>query len=147
VRQSRDTPEGKLYSITPIKDLKDKTGASLGACFGNDTPLWFYILAEAQRPIVDFWIENGRKDLTENQLKGLDVDGTTPLADTRCTGTQLGGVGGRIVAEVFYGLLESDDDSVLRSGRKPSTWHPVWGAGPATIPKLLKYLDPGRAPQ
>lgn len=146
VRQSRDTPKGKLFSITPISDLKDAGGTALGPCFDNDTPLWFYILAEAQRPIVDFWIKNGRKELTENQLKGVEEDGVTPLADTRCTGTQLGGVGGRIVAEVFYGLLESDDDSVL-SSRKPSAWQPVWGAGPATIPKLLKYLDLGRAPQ
>jgi hypothetical protein len=163
IRQTVKTPTGKVFSITRISDLLDRDGKPLGDAFDADTPLWFYILAEAQIPVIDFWLEHGQKDLTENQLKGLGADGTavpidgaTPmsvadalrqLADTRCAGTQLRGVGGRIVTEVFYGLMESDDESVLRSARKPLGWEPVFGCGPATMPRLLRYVDPARAPK
>lgn len=164
IRQSRDTDDGKLFSITPISELVGKDKKALGSYFDKDTPLWFYILAEAQAPVVDYWIEHGKKELTENQMKGLNADGSEAapitgantaanaaaakqqLADTRCTGTQLGGVGGRIVTEVFYGLLDSDDDSVVKCVRKPAGWHPIWGAGPATMPKLLRYVVPLKAP-
>jgi hypothetical protein len=52
--------------------------------FKNNAPLWFYILAEAQRVF-----KNNR----------------TPI--------RLGPVGGRIVAEVIVGLMDADTDSVL----------------------------------
>ncbi len=59
--------------------------------FDSQTPLWFYILKEA-----------------EVQAEGL----------------MLGSVGGRIVAEVFIGLLQSDPTSYLR--QNPG-WKPVLG--------------------
>jgi Animal haem peroxidase len=62
----------------------------------GSTPLWFYILCEAE--------------------KGVDRDGR-PL-----DGSHLGPVGGRIVAEVLVGLLAGDPTSYLR--RKP-TWRPT----------------------
>ncbi|MEM7140404.1 MAG: peroxidase family protein [Actinomycetota bacterium] len=59
-------------------DLSDLSG--LGANLQTSTPLWFYILREA---------------------------------DLMADGMHLGPVGGRIVAEVFLGLLQMDDDSWL----------------------------------
>ena len=150
IRSSVNTPTGKNFNFTPISELTDIKGNKVGNSFKDDTPLWFYILAEAQKPIVDFWIDNGRVDLTEDQMKGL-VDAASSeekkKKDSRCAGTQLCGVGGRIVTEVFYGLLESDDQSVLNSGRKPANWQPIWGAGVASMYKLINYVDPGRAPK
>jgi hypothetical protein len=60
--------------------------------------------------------------------------GSTPLwyyilkeADVREDGARLGPVGGRIVAEVFIGLLQLDPDSFLNS---PSEFTPSLGAVP-----------------
>jgi hypothetical protein len=59
--------------------------------FGDDTPLWFYILKEAE---------------------------------VFCAGEMLGPIGGRIVAEVFVGLLQADPLSYLRV--EPN-WRPERG--------------------
>lgn len=61
------------------------------------TPLWFYILAEAQTI--------GRRD----------ADGLKP-------GEGLGQVGGTIVGEVLIGLIEKDESSYLNG---PAGWMPV----------------------
>jgi len=63
----------------------------------NNTPLWFYILKEAERT-------------TRNGIK--DPDGGRH---------HLGPVGGRIVAEVLVGLAYYDERSCLRQARK---WKP-----------------------
>jgi len=62
---------------------------SLAARFGRDTPLWFYILKEAE---------------------------------VHANGLRLGPVGGRIVAEVFIGLLDGDPLSYhsIQPGWKPT---------------------------
>ena len=162
VRHSRKGAAGdKEFVFTPITDLVGPSGKAVGAYFKNDTPLWFYVLAEAQRPIIDYWFEHGCRPLTENELKGLDADGNPMalaahgdaiaakqlLANTCCTGTQLGPVGGRIVVEVFYGLLESDADSVFNAkDRKPAQWQPIFGGGTATMARLLRYVNLGTAP-
>jgi hypothetical protein len=72
--------------------------------FAGSTPLWFYILREAQVK------EEGRR---------------------------LGPVGGRIVAEVFIGLLQGDRQSFLR---QDPNWEPMLGAeqGKFGIADLLK---------
>jgi hypothetical protein len=76
--------------------------------FGMDrsTPLWFYILKEAQ--------------LMESGLR-------------------LGPVGGRIVGEVFIGLLQADRDSYLVA---EANWKPVLPsatAGDFRVTDLLKF--------
>lgn len=68
-------------------DLPDLEG--LGAGLQESTPLWYYILREAEL-----------------------------IAD----GLHLGPVGGRIVAEVFVGLLELDPTSYLQA----NDWRPTW---------------------
>ena len=60
--------------------------------FQSSTPLWYYVLKEAEQ-----------------------------VAD----GLHLGPVGGRIVAEVLIGLLETDSNSYL--ARKPK-WTPTLGS-------------------
>lgn len=78
--------------------------AELGAGLERRTPLWFYILREA---------------------------------DKRADGKTLGPVGGRIVAEVFIGLLEGDRMSYLM--QEPD-WTPTLGSkeGEFGIVDLLK---------
>lgn len=75
----------KIQPLTPgdLSDLK-----KLG--FAESTPLWFYILKEAEL------LEKGKR---------------------------MGPVGGRIVAEVFIGLLQGDHSSYLR--RAPG-WEPIF---------------------
>ena len=72
------------------------------ASLSQQTPLWFYVLAEAQAPVF-------------KAIPG-DVHGVfdeTLLLNGPGALTQLGWVGGRVVAEVFYGLLDEDADSVF----------------------------------
>ena len=75
---------------------------------GSHTPLWFYVLAEAQAPIVN--AIPGGKD-TSGKVDRIFSE--TRLLNGPGALSQLGWVGGRIVAEVFYALLDIDDDSVF----------------------------------
>ncbi|MEY2831005.1 MAG: hypothetical protein RLZZ574_263, partial [Cyanobacteriota bacterium] len=79
----------------------------------TDTPLWFYILAEAQAGIVDRVQFQSDGTFEEDQL-----------TDPKIAQTQLGWVGGRIVAEVFYGLMDSDRESYINAA--PVGWKPIW---------------------
>ena len=100
-----------------------------------DTPLWFYILAEAQAPLVDRF--GGPKGTAEfNETKLLTGDGAV---------TQLGWVGGRIVAEVFYGLLDADDESFVNAA--PADWKPMFAGAnaPVIFRSLLKFADASNA--
>jgi hypothetical protein len=92
----------------PPPDIKG-TIASIGelAAFKGKCPLWTYILAEARHYQIDPHIP-----VTE-KLKL-----TTP---------QLGRVGGRIVAEVFLGMLFGDNDSMLNVDQN---WTPTIKPGP-----------------
>lgn len=89
--------------VTPIADAKLKVGKAteedsntnphltdISAAFTRSAPLWYYILAEAQQ------------EFAQN---------STPI--------RLGPVGGRIVAEVFLGLMLEDKHSFLRQ-------NPLW---------------------
>lgn len=96
------------------------------------TPLWLYVLAEAQRKIFRHWLATGR---------GAPVDEDFFLSGEGAL-SQLGPVGGRIVAETFYGLLDADADSVLN--RAPSTWKPLVMDGapadaPLTFSRMLRF--------
>ena len=105
----------RAMNITPLKDSeitigkavdKPEAGDVVGtiasipelSAFKGNCPLWTYILAEAARHQ-----EAVKIPVTE------DVKVTTP---------RLGPVGGRIVAEVFLGLMFGDPDSLL-SQRSP----------------------------
>jgi hypothetical protein len=77
-------------------DPKDPTGpiATVGGpIFANNCPLWTYVLAEAAR---------------HQTPVDIPVTGTVSISTP-----QLGPVGGRIVAEVFLGVLFGDGSSLL----------------------------------
>ena len=84
----------------------------------------------------------GREELAE--LRGLDLDKETPLwyyilkeAEVREDGRTLGPVGGRLVAEVFIGLLQGDHMSYLR---QDPDWRPTLGRdGGFEIADLLRF--------
>ena len=140
------------YLVTRVKlDEKDASDrdqyryAPIPAPLQKDTPLWFYILAEAQQPLVDLWLERVAQQGAGAVLTSDDLLGRTPDPDPahpdvprqRGLGGQLGPVGGLIVAEVFYGLLDNDNQSVLAQG---PGFTPIWGgAGPHTFARLLQF--------
>ena len=57
--------------------------------------------------------------------------------------TQLRGVGGRIVAEVFYGLLDADGDSYVNA--VPENWKPMLRGENIIFRNLLKFADTNNA--
>jgi hypothetical protein len=85
--------------------------------FKGKCPLWTYILAEA----------------FENKVK-IDI----PVTEKKkITTPQLGQVGGRIVAEVFLGLMFGDNDSYL--SLEPD-WKPSLGSkGEFLLKDLVNY--------
>jgi hypothetical protein len=81
-------PDGKLTIGKATKEggkRKNKSIAHISDKFKGNAPLWFYILSEAQQSFVN---------------------DQTPI--------RLGKVGGRIVGEVFIGLMLADSHSYLR---------------------------------
>lgn len=106
----QDLARAMRAPVLSRRDLDELSGFGLG--FERSTPLWYYILAEAE--------------LMED-------------------GLQLGPVGGRIVAEVLIGLLESDPTSFLsRPGWRPTLPAPHSGAGNFRMVDFLTFagVDP-----
>jgi hypothetical protein len=100
VRDQQANAATKSYKFRAIEDK-----------FASETPLWFYILAEAQQPLLNKF---GSNVFSEGDLKDHAAE----------TGTQLGKVGGRLLLEVFHGLLDSDADS-YRNHALAETWKPL----------------------
>jgi Animal haem peroxidase len=115
----------------PIEGEKGKSKfVKISSELQSDTPLWFYILAEAQQNVVKQLCVNPEDSFEDKRLLESDI-----------AQTQLGWVGGRIVAEVFYGLMDSDKDSYFHA---PPGWKPIWAHDPSTCSKpifanLLKF--------
>jgi hypothetical protein len=116
--------------VADPNSMGDLQFTSIDSTLLDDTPLWFYILAEAQAQMKD-------------EIK-FEADGTfkeTELSRSAVAQTQLGWVGGRIVAEVFYGLMDSDRESYFHA---PKDWKPIWSHNPlvchkAIFANLLKF--------
>lgn len=114
-----------VHSPVSKTDLKVRTAAAkegewtfkdLPNALLDHTPLWLYILAEAQRKIVNQWADskgNNKKDVDE---KKFFLSGTGAL-------TQLGPVGGRLVLETLFGVLDADPRFYRNAA--PSTWKPL----------------------
>jgi hypothetical protein len=85
----------------------------IDGAFKERTPLWFYILAEAQAPMLDV-LAGQNFTCDEKFLRHNSV----------ATGTQLGWVGGTIVLETFHGLLDSDPAS-YRNHPNAAEWTPM----------------------
>ncbi len=109
------------YLVTRQPGKKEKTFkfVKIDLALQQDTPLWFYILAEAQASIVDKIKLDADGEFSENQL-----------LETEIAKTQLGWVGGRIVAEVFYGLMDSDNESYINSAPGGKDFQPIWANDP-----------------
>jgi hypothetical protein len=93
----------------PMLHLQELAG--YGVALENQTPLWYYVLAEAER-----------------------------LAD----GLRLGPVGGRIVGEVFIGLLQLDPNSYLAAAPNWRPTLPTQTPGDFRMTDLLRFarVDP-----
>jgi hypothetical protein len=89
------TPKEKLIPITAVSDA-----------FAGNCPLWTYILAEAMH----------HREPVKAPVKEKGITISTP---------QLGPVGGRIVAEVFLGLMSGDRNSMLN---QDPNWQPKTGS-------------------
>lgn len=87
---------------------RNKSIIDISANFAGNAPLWFYILAEAQQYAFD-----------------------TAKKFTNDTPITLGPVGGRIVGEVFVGLLYGDNTSLLN--------HPTWKPYEEFLNKNLEF--------
>jgi hypothetical protein len=114
-------PLAHKYLVTrqPVKGKAGKSQfVSISQALISDTPLWFYILAEAQKSVIDA-LE------TRNAIKNGEFD-DGELIIKEVAQTQLGWVGGRIVAEVFYGLMDSDDESYLNQAPGGKDFKPIW---------------------
>jgi hypothetical protein len=146
-----DLPSGqdvaRVMSVEPLKDHEirigkaqwadakdgDKGGIPLtefGDSFRGQAPLWTYVLAEARHD----WLERAKK-LPD------------PEKDADALPVRLGKVGGRIVAEVFAGLLLGDSHSFL--AQSPA-WKPLFyprGEKRFEMPDLIAVAlgDAGRA--
>jgi hypothetical protein len=94
--------QGVDHPDAPLKNIVELCGPD----FKDNCPLWTYVLAEAMKHQVTV---------------------TTPVSEKKqITTPQLGPVGGRIVAEVFLGLLFADLGSYLA---KEPNWVPAHGKG------------------
>jgi Animal haem peroxidase len=121
-------PLDSKYLVTRqvIKDVKGEPTSKfvrINSELHSDTPLWFYILAEAQQSVVDALHVQPGDSFEDKRLLEPDV-----------AKTQMGWVGGRIVAEVFYGLMDSDKDSYFYA---PPGWKPIWAHDPSTCSKAI----------
>jgi Animal haem peroxidase len=128
-----EKPLGKDELMVRSEGENGSTFKSIGAAdqrFLTETPLWFYILAEAQVPVLNYWREVGQRDLNA-------VD----FASGPCSVSQLGPVGGRILMEVFNGIVDADDRS-FRSAA-PAGWVPIIG-NDISFYAILKFI--GLAP-
>ncbi len=104
-----------IGQATDEPQAKLRSITDISPSFARNCPLWTYILAEAAL----------NQKLTRVPVTG-DFSINTP---------QLGPVGGRIVAEVFLGLMFGDKTSLLRA-------HPAWvpASGPGyTLKNFVNY--------
>lgn len=107
-------PDDLMVRVKTANGFSFKGIDSADKRFLTETPLWFYILAEAQQPTLAYWREVGGRDLTDDDFV------TGP-----CSVSQLGPVGGRILMEVFNGIIDSDPRAFRQAA--PAGWTPMIG--------------------
>jgi hypothetical protein len=107
-------PDNLMVRVPGANGFTFKSIDSADKRFQTETPLWFYILAEAQQPVLAYWREVGQRDLTDDDFV------TGP-----CSVSQLGPVGGRILMEVFNGIIDSDPRAFRNAA--PAGWTPMIG--------------------
>jgi hypothetical protein len=127
-----DMPPEQAIGIPNLATRNLTRGARLGLPSGQD-------VARAM----------GAPVLTDQDL-GLPAPGPAPLwyyvlreAERLAKGEHLGPVGGRIVAEVFLGILKEDPSSYLSVAPGWKPFLPGAKSGEFTMADLLKYVDFG----
>lgn len=118
------TPLEAKYLVTRDKKTGGKTAQTyvhIDPELCAKTPLWFYILAEAQSPLVKWWFDQAT-GTPKSSPPSFSEDQLTAAASA--TATQLRGVGARIVLEVFHGLLDADSTS-YRNHDAAASWNPL----------------------
>jgi len=104
------------------RKVHDKWVAGGGPLNGN-TPLWFYVLREAE-------------------YYGVTADQNDPAI--AFGGQHLGPVGSRIVAETMVGLLAMDPASILNEGKGFAPLPAIAGRGRLTLSRLVAFALGGR---
>ena len=126
---ARFVPDAKTPPLLVGDQLKDfaslPISAADAAALEHDTPLWLYILLEAQAQQLQ-----GDGSFKKKPDGSIDKDANT--------GAQLGPVGGRIVLETFFGLLDSDLGSYVHD----KSWSPLIkpGAAALTMWDVLSFI-------
>jgi hypothetical protein len=116
---TRQAADGDAFTFKSLGDIDPR--------FLQHTPLWVYILAEAQRPTIDLWIDTKKR---------ADLEADDFLSGP-ASGSQLGPVGGRILLEVFHGLVDADARS-FRNHPAARAWQPMIGPK-TTFWHLLRF--------
>jgi hypothetical protein len=105
----------------PDEDIRTLAGRNLERHLMHDLPSGQSVATELGYPVLT--------TAQTAELKDLNFDKSTPLwwyilkeALVQQKGQRLGNVGSRIVAEVFFGLLESDSNSYWKHDKK---WKPT----------------------
>ena len=106
--------------LLAFKDMPGMSAAD-AAALEEKTPLWLYILAEGQACLAK----------ADGSFAMKTEDGVTKIDKDSDVGTQLGPVGGRILLEVFFGILDDDPESYVHA--EPGSWNSVVKAGSDTI--------------
>ncbi len=129
-----------LFNL-PLSTLPNDRGEDIGPTSLASRNLLRHITWEipSGQRIANLMGEPGllRADLAELSNLGANLDASTPLfyyvlkeAELAADGEHLGPVGGRLVAEVFLGLLQLDADSYLAAD---PTWVPTLPIGDSGI--------------
>ena len=108
IAQAMQRPQAEIDTVTS----NAQTVAGNDIDLSTGTPLWFYLLAEAE--FIGRETKPGQFDKGEG----------------------LGPVGARIVAETLVGLLEADSRSYMTVNRN---WEPSDGVGVSTLGEMLSF--------
>jgi Animal haem peroxidase len=110
------------------RDRRSKVYNDFHAQLHENAPLWYYILREAEMV--------GR---VKTKFKDDEGKPQAPILG----GNHLGAVGGRIVAEVLFGLVMADDQSFLIQNPKWTPTVPAKSGDPAKfeLADIVRYVD------
>ena len=143
-RQATRLIDAKLAN--PLKDLPREIGGDRPSLIERNLTRGARLLLPSGQDVARHM---GAEMLSDADL-GLPGGGPAPLwyyilkeAQVQAQGRRLGEVGGRIVAEVFLGLLEKDPSSFLRNAPTFQPFLPAAMAGTFTMPDLVTFAGHG----
>ncbi|MCM0638063.1 peroxidase family protein [Cellulomonas wangsupingiae] len=134
------------HLANPLATLPPEIGGAMPSLIARNLTRGARLLLPSGQAMA---ARTGVERLTEQEI-GLD-GAPAPLwyyvlreAEVQADGEHLGQLGGRVVGEVFLGLLQADQSSYLRN---EPTWRPFLGAGDdVPRPDPLRVAGPGLGP-